>query len=740
MPLRVNFNILNQKGTPAFYSDIFANRPAAGYAGRVFISTDTGAIYEDNGSTWTLIADAGAGTTGTLQQVTTNGNTTTQGITITAGGLSSNSINNTALTTGSVLFSGASGLITQDNANLFWDDTNNRLGIGTAAPGAPLDVHSTGTAAQFNGTGINNAYVLFQNAGANKWRIGNLYNAGANSFEFVDAARSTNVMSLRSTGTYTEVFINGYNTINNIANLSSSGNYAINPSLTISIPASTSFNSGASYSGMATSLLNTWQGNNTFPIGAVMSGLNAVNRQTFDAAGTTITVSQSTGLRAITALNIGMQTAGSNNGTISHGAGMLIQGVYPTASANVTFTNYYGLLINQQDEYGTVTFTNRWGIYQQGTSDKNYFGGNMLIGSTTDNGAKLQVTGTSNLNGAVTIKGSGTTNATYGLTVLNSSNSTNFYVNDAGNAYINSYVGIGTNPSSSYLLNVNGTSNYSGLATFNALGNQIKIGSGGGTDGFIGMGSGSSSLFIGDYSSGTKGLTINLSTGATTFSNSVTIKSGNSAIFYRSDNAIYTTMYDGGSGATAGFILNNTNSEGFNFQNNGTSIVRMPSTNNVLIGTTTDNGSKLQVQGEIRSQGASATLYFQNQSNSNYYAFYGNLTNIYLYNQAVGNIGSFNPTTGIYTPLSDINKKKDFENSTIGLNAILGLKPTLYRMKTESNTEKHLGFIAQEVKEFIPQAYVENQDFIGLNDRPIIAALVKAIQELNEKLQRNNIN
>ena len=78
----INNNILNQKGTPAFYSDIFANRPAFGYAGRVFISTDTGAIYEDTGSAWTLIADAGAGTTGTLQQVTTNGNTTTLGVTI----------------------------------------------------------------------------------------------------------------------------------------------------------------------------------------------------------------------------------------------------------------------------------------------------------------------------------------------------------------------------------------------------------------------------------------------------------------------------------------------------------------------------------------------------------------------------------------------------------------------------------------------------------------------------------
>lgn len=46
----------------------------------------------------------------------------------------------TAFTAGSVVFAGAAGVYTQDNANLFWDDTNNRLGIGTATPGQPLEV------------------------------------------------------------------------------------------------------------------------------------------------------------------------------------------------------------------------------------------------------------------------------------------------------------------------------------------------------------------------------------------------------------------------------------------------------------------------------------------------------------------------------------------------------------------------------------------------------------------------
>jgi hypothetical protein len=47
-----------------------------------------------------------------------------------------------ALTSGSVLFSNGT-TIAQDNAQLFWDDTNNRLGIGTNAPAYGLDVNGT---------------------------------------------------------------------------------------------------------------------------------------------------------------------------------------------------------------------------------------------------------------------------------------------------------------------------------------------------------------------------------------------------------------------------------------------------------------------------------------------------------------------------------------------------------------------------------------------------------------------
>lgn len=49
----------------------------------------------------------------------------------------------TGFTPGSVLFIGASSVLSQDNSNLFWDDTNNRLGIGTTSPQTPI--HTTGS-------------------------------------------------------------------------------------------------------------------------------------------------------------------------------------------------------------------------------------------------------------------------------------------------------------------------------------------------------------------------------------------------------------------------------------------------------------------------------------------------------------------------------------------------------------------------------------------------------------------
>jgi len=48
-----------------------------------------------------------------------------------------------APTAGSVLFAGTSGILQQDNANLFWDDSIDRLGIGQTVPTSKLDITTT---------------------------------------------------------------------------------------------------------------------------------------------------------------------------------------------------------------------------------------------------------------------------------------------------------------------------------------------------------------------------------------------------------------------------------------------------------------------------------------------------------------------------------------------------------------------------------------------------------------------
>ena len=80
-------------------------------------------------------------------------------------------------TPGSVIFAGSAGQLAQDNAKFFWDNTNFRLGIGTAAPG--YDLHISGNTNAFAATAFRienintgaSAYTLFDFvAGSNNMR------------------------------------------------------------------------------------------------------------------------------------------------------------------------------------------------------------------------------------------------------------------------------------------------------------------------------------------------------------------------------------------------------------------------------------------------------------------------------------------------------------------------------------------------------------------------------------------
>jgi len=181
-------------GTVEEYPNL-ASFPLVGTADTIYIALDTNVLYRWNTGTNayvelspniinSLVFNDANGFDGTIALV---GSVATLTIT-------------TALTTGSVGFIGASGALLQDNANFFWDDTNNRLGLGTNAPTTAIDVFGSGIIGRLNGTSTNNAYLGFASAGSNKWSIGNVQSD--HRFRIYNEATTSELVTVLQTGEF----------------------------------------------------------------------------------------------------------------------------------------------------------------------------------------------------------------------------------------------------------------------------------------------------------------------------------------------------------------------------------------------------------------------------------------------------------------------------------------------------------------------------------------------------------
>jgi hypothetical protein len=154
--------------------------PATGSLKTIFIAEDTNKTYRWTGSAYVEIsasqATAWGAITGTLSSQTDlntalNGKVPTSR-TLTINGTTQDlsadrtftistgiTIGTTAITSGTVgrvLFEGT-GNVVQESANLFWDNTNGRLGIGTSTPNVPLEVNGNVRFTQLGSTtlGVN---------------------------------------------------------------------------------------------------------------------------------------------------------------------------------------------------------------------------------------------------------------------------------------------------------------------------------------------------------------------------------------------------------------------------------------------------------------------------------------------------------------------------------------------------------------------------------------------------------
>lgn len=429
--ISVDYDILNQKQTPAFYASSLATRPAFGFPGRIFIDTDTpsSGIYRDTGSAWIQVADPGAGTTGTLQQVTTNGNTTTLGIVVQGININDGAgtgLFNTAVGTSALLSNttGASNTSIGNNTLSANTTGSNNIALG----GGALALNTTGSnnisigfSALLNNTtggantGIGYNSLLANTTGGNNTALGS-QTLKSNTTASFNTAIGNNSLNLNTTGANNTAV--GY--ANLIANTTGDNNTSLGSN---SLGANTT-GSGNTAIGFNSLVANTTGGNNV-AIGYVSLnsnttasnntaiGVNTLSANTTGSLNTAIGYASmlynSTGASntGIGVYSLGNNTTGNNNSALG------VQSLYNnTTGANNVAIGYQSLNANTTGSTNTAVGTSA--LASNTTAGQNTAIGNSAL-TTNTTGATNTAIG----QGSLQLNTTGNNNTAIGVSSLN---------------------------------------------------------------------------------------------------------------------------------------------------------------------------------------------------------------------------------------------------------------------------------------------------------------------------------
>jgi len=137
--------------------------------------------------------------------------------------------------------------------------------------------------------------------------------------------------------------------------------------------------------------------------------------------------------------------------------------------------------------------------------------------------------------------------------------------------------------------------------------------------------------------------------------------------------------------------------------------------------------------------GGSISVTNETASSSSYYPALSTITTGTLSTINVSSTKlTFTPSTGtlnatVFNSLSDRETKINIRSLNYNLDTVLKLKPKKFEMKDDGTTS--IGLIAQEVERVVPEVVVKHGDFKGINYPVLVAVLINAIKELNDKVE-----